>query len=129
MMHKGKIRILLALAKLDSHGSALRYISKTLRDAGMEVIIVRYGIIDEVVKAAIEEDVGFVGLSYYSPGLGYEVPQMMKMLKENKLDNLTVIVGGIINEEERAELLEWGVKDVFTPGRPVEDIVNCIMEG
>jgi methylmalonyl-CoA mutase C-terminal domain/subunit len=127
MENSKKIRVLLAQTKLDSHGVGLRYIGKTLTDAGMEVIIFRYGVIEEVVKIALEESADVIGLSYYSAGLEYEVPIMMKLLKEKGLGNTVVIVGGIINEEEKNKLMEWGVKDVFTPGRPVEDVIKCIL--
>ncbi len=90
------------------------------------MIVIRYGIIDEVVKTALEEDVNVIGLSYYSAGWEYEVPRMLTLLKEKDMKPL-VIVGGIINEEEKAKLMEWGVKDVFTPGRPVQDVIDCIV--
>lgn len=127
MASSKKIRVLLAQTKLDSHGVGLRYIGATLRDAGMEVIIFRYGVIEEVIKAAIEESVDVIGLSYYSAGMEYEVPVVMKLLKEEEMEDTVVIVGGIVNEDERKKLIGWGVKDVFTPGRAVEDIVKCIL--
>jgi methylmalonyl-CoA mutase C-terminal domain/subunit len=121
-----KIRVLLAQTRLDSHGVGLRYISKVLTDEGMEVIVVRYGIIEEVAEAALEENVDVIGLSYYFPGFEYEIPLLSKMLQERGIDDAIIIVGGIIDEEEEAKLLEWGVKGVFTPGRPVQDLLECI---
>jgi methylmalonyl-CoA mutase, C-terminal domain len=122
-----KIRVLLAQTRLDSHGVGLRYLSKALMDEGMEVIIVRYGVIEEVEKAALEENVDVVGLSYYFPGFEYEIPLLMGLLKKKGLDDLIIIVGGIIDDEEETKLLEWGVKGVFTPGRPVQDVIEHII--
>jgi len=122
-----KIRVLLAQSRLDSHGVGLRYLTKVLTEAGMEVIILRYGVIEEVAKAALEENVDFIGLSYYFPGFQYEIPLLIKSLKDKGMTEVKIIVGGIFDEEEEAQLLGWGVTRVFTPGRPVDEVVQCLL--
>ena len=125
---KRKVKVVLAKSALDSHDVGLRYVSKLLVDAGMEVVVIRYDRIEELVKVAIEEDIDCIGVSYYCTGLEYEIPTLMGMLKDKKLDDLVVLVGGCISDEEKEKLTNWGVKGVFTPGeKPGNEVINCIL--
>jgi methylmalonyl-CoA mutase C-terminal domain/subunit len=120
-----KIRVLLAKSDQDAHDRGLRYIAEVLRDAGMEVIFIRYGICDEVASVAVQEDVEVVGLSFYSAGYRHDVPKIARMLKEkNKVVKL--IVGGTIPAEDWPQLKEMDVSAIFTPGTNIEEVIRHI---
>jgi methylmalonyl-CoA mutase C-terminal domain/subunit len=122
-----RIRVLLSKSDMDAHEIGIRYVARILRDNGFEAILTRYRVIDEVVKMALEEYVDVIGLSFYGSGLMYDVPRLMNLLKEKGLNDIPVIIGGTISEEERKKLFEIGVKEVFTPGRKTtSDIVEFI---
>jgi len=112
-----KIRILLSKTAQDGHEVALRYIAQTMRDAGMEVIYMRHEMIDEVIKTAQEEDVDVIGLQYYGGGMMYEVTTVMKMLKQQEMQDVKVVIGGTITPQEKTSLLGMGVAEVFLPGQ------------
>jgi len=127
MEEKKKIKVLISKCDQDAHEVNVRYVARVLRDEGMEVVFTRYGIIDEVVKTAQEEDVDVIALSFYGSGLMYDVPRTMNLLKEKNMEDVLVILGGTINEEEKVNLLEIGVGEVFMPGRgTVQDIATWI---
>ena len=127
MEGKKNIRVLLSKSDQDAHELGIRNVASSLKDAGMEVIFTRYTIVDEVAETALQESVDVVGLSFYSAGLRYDVPRLMELLKEKNIEDTLVIIGGIITEQEKAELLKTGIRGVFTPGSgPVQDIVNFI---
>ena len=90
--HNKRIKVLLAKSDQDAHDKGLRYIAGVLRDTGMEVIFIRYGICDEVAKVALQEDVDVVGMSFYGSGYRYDVPRVINLLKE-KGKNAHFIVG------------------------------------
>ncbi len=122
-----KIRVLLSKCVQDGHESALRYIAQTMRDAGMEVIYMRHELIGDVIKTASEEDVDVIGLQYFGAGLMYEVPTLMNMLKERKMDDIKVVLGGTITPDEKKTLKEMGVAEVFLPSQGrVIDIPDVI---
>ena len=127
MLGDKRIRVLLSKSDMDAHEIGIRYIARILRDNGIEAILTRYRIIDEVVKTSLEEYVDVIGLSFYGSGLMYDVPRLMNLLNEKEMNDMSVIVGGTISEEERQMLLEIGVREVFTPGRgSTSDIVEFI---
>lgn len=127
MEEKKKIRVLLSKSDQDAHEVGIRYVAKSLMDAGIEVIFTRYKIIDEIAETALQESVDVIGLSFYSSGLRYDVPRLMELLKEKNIEDTLVIIGGTITEQEKAELMKIGIKGVFTPGSgPVQDIVSFI---
>ena len=113
---KKKSRILIAKADQDAHELNVRYLTHLLREEGMEVIFVRYFLIDEIAKAAIEEDVDVVALSFYGSGLIHDTSRLIKLMKQYCLKEEVpqVMVGGTINKEE--ELIKMGVTKVFMPG-------------
>jgi len=118
VLKKKKSRILIAKADQDAHELSVRYLSHLLREEGMEVIFVRYFLIDEIAKAAIEEDVDAVALSFYGSGLIHDTSRLIKLMKQycRKEEAPQVIVGGTINKEEEEELIKMGVTKVFMPG-------------
>ena len=123
-----KIRVVLAKSDMDAHDRGLRYVAKVFRDRGMEVIFIRYRIIEEVVITAQQEDADVIGLSFYSSGLMYDTSRIMDLLKKKRMTDVLVILGGTIPEDAAAYLKRKGVKGVFTPGTPIENVVTFIME-
>ena len=124
-----KIRVLIAKPGLDGHDRGAKLVARVLRDAGMEVI---YSGLrqtpDMIAEAALQEDVQVVGLSILS-GAHMEIfPAVMERLKEKGLDNVVVVAGGIIPEEDVPALDKMGIKAVFGPGALSQEIVNSIKE-
>ncbi len=128
-MSTEKKKVLLTKSDMDTHDRGVRYVAQVLRDAGMEVIFVRYRIPEEVVQVAMQEGVDVIGLSFYSAGAVYDTSVVMKMLKEQHLDDIQVVVGGVLPEEDVAEVKQMGVEEVFGPGRPIGEVVECITSG
>jgi methylmalonyl-CoA mutase C-terminal domain/subunit len=122
-----RIKVLLAKSDQDAHDRGLRYIAGVLRDAGMEVIFIRYGICDEVAKVALQEDVDVVGMSFYGSGYRYDVPRVITLLKE-KGKHAHFIVGGTIPKEDWSSLNKMGVLEggIFVQGIPTKEVVRCI---
>ena len=125
-MSTEKKKVLLTKSDMDTHDRGVRYVAQVLRDAGMEVIFVRYRIPEEVVQVAMQEGADVIGLSFYSAGAVYDTSVVMKMLKEQHLDDIQVVVGGVLPEEDVAEVKQMGVKEVFGPGRPIAEVVGSI---
>lgn len=123
-----KKRVLVTKSDQDAHEVSVRYLAQLLRDKGMEVIFTRYSIIDEVVKSALEEDVDVIAMSFYSAGLMYDTSRLIELLKSEGIkDDIKVVVGGTISEQERKELMALGVDEVFMPGvGNLLDVVTCI---
>ncbi|HLA27016.1 MAG TPA: cobalamin-dependent protein [Syntrophales bacterium] len=118
VLKEKKSRILIAKADQDAHELSVRYLSHLLREEGMEVIFVRYFLINEIAKAAIEEDVAVVALSFYGSGLIHDTFRLIELMRQYCLEGEVpkVIVGGTINKEEEEELIKMGVTKVFMPG-------------
>ncbi len=123
-----KIRVVLAKSDMDAHDRGLRYVAKALRDQGMEVIFFRYRIVEEVVTVAQQEDADVIGLSFYGSGLMYDTTKAMHLLKEKQMTDVLVILGGTIPEDVAADLKRKGVKGIFTPGTPIENVVTFVKE-
>lgn len=124
-----KLRILVAKPGLDGHDRGAKVIARALRDAGMEVIYTGLRQTPEqVVEAAIQEDVDVLGLSMLSGAHMTIVPKIMTGLREQGADDVTVVVGGIIPSEDVPKLKELGVAGVFGPGTPLQTIVDFIRE-
>src|SRR3972149_8865553 len=114
---KRKIRVLLAKPGLDGHDRGIRVVAVALRDAGMEVIYTGlYRTPEEIVNMAIQEYVDVIGISLLSGSHDAIIPEVMKLLKEKKADNIIVVVGGIIPPVDIPFLKECGVKEIFLPG-------------
>jgi methylmalonyl-CoA mutase C-terminal domain/subunit len=128
-MQKPKTRALIAKVGLDSHDRGAKIVARTLRDAGLEVIYtgIRQSV-DQVIRAAVQEDVDLLGLCFLAGDHLVLVPKVIRGLKENGRGNIPVLVGGIILKHQVQELVEMGVKKVFLPGTPLVEIVNYIQE-
>jgi methylmalonyl-CoA mutase C-terminal domain/subunit len=122
-----RIRVLVAKPGLDGHDRGAKVIARALRDAGMEVIYTGLRQTPEmIVNAALQEDVQVIGISILSGAHNAIVPRIMDLLHEKKMDNVLVIVGGIIPDEDAANLRKNGVAAVFQPGASLEEIVEFI---
>jgi methylmalonyl-CoA mutase C-terminal domain/subunit len=126
-MSDPKIRVLVAKPGLDGHDRGAKVIARALRDAGMEVIYTGLRQTPEmVVNAALQEDVNVIGLSILSGAHNVIVPRVMDLLKQNKMDDVLVVVGGIIPDQDIANLKNAGVAAIFQPGTAMDDIVQFI---
>lgn len=123
-----KIRVLLAIFVLDAHDRGPKYIAAKLMQAGMEVIYISYGEIEEVAKAAIEEAVDVIGISNFIGSPRVIVADLMESLKRIGRDDILVLLGGIIPNEDIPVLQEMGVKGIFGPGTGSEEIINYILQ-
>ncbi|HUO59160.1 MAG TPA: cobalamin B12-binding domain-containing protein [Candidatus Acidoferrales bacterium] len=124
-----KIRVLVAKPGLDGHDRGAKVIARALRDAGMEVIYTGLRQTPEmVVTAAIQEDVDVIGLSILSGAHNAIVPRVMELLSQQGVNDVLVMVGGIIPDQDVDPLKKKGVNAVFQPGTPLEDIVRFIRE-
>ena len=127
MTEERRIRVLIAKPGLDGHDRGAKIIARALRDAGMEVIYTGIRQTPEmIVNAALQEDVDVVGLSILSGAHMELVPPIMELLKERGLNDVIVLVGGIIPNEDKPALKALGVAEVFGPGTPVKEIVEFI---
>ena len=129
MADERKIRVLVAKPGLDGHDRGAKVIARALRDAGMEVIYTGLRQTPEmIVSAALQEDVDVIGLSILSGAHNAIVPRVNELLKQNKMDDVLLVVGGIIPDQDFPRLKEAGVKGIFIPGTPMDDIVKFIRE-
>ena len=123
------IRVLVAKPGLDGHDRGAKVIARALRDAGMEVIYTGLRQTPEqVVNAALQEDVEFIGLSILSGAHAAIIPRVMKLLEQKEMDDVQVILGGIIPDEDIDAMERLGVAAVFQPGTPLESIITFIRE-
>jgi methylmalonyl-CoA mutase C-terminal domain/subunit len=121
------IRVLVAKPGLDGHDRGAKVIARALRDAGMEVIYTGLRQTPEmIVNAALQEDVQVIGLSILSGAHNAIVPRVMDLLREKDMMDVKVIVGGIVPDDDAAELKNLGVAEVFQPGASLDAIVNFI---
>jgi methylmalonyl-CoA mutase, C-terminal domain len=122
-----KIRVLVAKPGLDGHDRGAKVIARALRDAGMEVIYTGLRQTPEmIVNAALQEDVQVIGLSILSGAHNAIVPRLMGLLKQNKMEDVMVLVGGIIPDQDIEGLKKAGVAAIFQPGTAMDDIVKFI---
>lgn len=122
-----KIRVLVAKPGLDGHDRGAKVIARALRDAGMEVIYTGLRQTPEmIVTAALQEDVDVIGLSILSGAHNAIVPRVVELARQNKMDDVLVLVGGIIPDQDVKSLKENGVAGVFQPGTPMDEIVQFI---
>jgi methylmalonyl-CoA mutase, C-terminal domain len=123
------IRVLVAKPGLDGHDRGAKVIARALRDAGMEVIYTGLRQTPEmIVNAALQEDVQVIGLSILSGAHNAIVPRLMELLREKEMSDVLVVVGGIIPDEDAAELKKLGVAEVFQPGASLEKIIQFIRD-
>ena len=126
-MSESRIRVLVAKPGLDGHDRGAKVIARGLRDAGMEVIYTGlHRSPTQIAEAALQEDAQVVGLSVLSGAHGTLVPKVVVALEERGLDDVLVVVGGIIPDADVSPLEEGGVAKVFGPGSRVDEIVDYI---
>ena len=126
-MADAKIRVLVAKPGLDGHDRGAKVIARALRDAGMEVIYTGLRQTPEmIVNAALQEDVQVIGLSILSGAHNAIVPRVMQLLLQNKMDDVLLIVGGIIPDQDVEGLKSAGVSAIFQPGTAMDEIVRFI---
>ena len=124
-----KIRVVTAKIGLDDHFRGIIAISDALRNAGMEVVYLGAGQrIDAVVNTVAQENADVIGLSFLCGGQVKIITRFMARLREMDLDNLLVIIGGIIHPHEVPQLKEMGVAEVFLPGTNSEDVVDFVFQ-
>ena len=112
---------------LDGHDRGARIIARAYRDAGFEVVYSGlHQTPEEIVEAAIQEDVDMIGLSSLAGAHKYLFPRTVELLREKGADDIVVCGGGIIPEEDIPALKEVGIKEIFTPGTPLDDIVKWV---
>ena len=122
-----KIRVLVAKPGLDGHDRGAKVIARALRDAGMEVIYTGLRQTPEmIVTASLQEDVDVIGLSILSGAHNAIVPRVLDLLKKNKMDDVLLVIGGIIPDQDIGALKNAGVAAVFQPGTAMDDIVQFI---
>ena len=122
-----KIRVVIAKPGLDGHDRGAKVIARALRDAGMEVIYTGLRQTPEqIVAAALQEDADVIGLSILSGAHMHICPRVMELLAEKGLRDVLVVVGGIIPDVDIARLNELGVRGIFLPGTPMQEIVEFI---
>jgi methylmalonyl-CoA mutase C-terminal domain/subunit len=122
-----KIRVVIAKPGLDGHDRGAKVIARALRDAGMEVIYTGLRQTPEqIVAAALQEDADAIGLSILSGAHMHICPRVMDLLRERGLQDVLVVVGGIIPDVDIPKLRAAGIKGIFLPGTPMQDIIEFI---
>jgi methylmalonyl-CoA mutase C-terminal domain/subunit len=127
MSNDRKIRVLVAKPGLDGHDRGAKVIARALRDAGMEVIYTGLRQTPEmIVTSALQEDVDVIGLSILSGAHNAIVPRVKNLLRQNKMDDVLLLVGGIIPEQDFEIMKKAGVAGIFNPGTPMDEIAAFI---
>jgi methylmalonyl-CoA mutase, C-terminal domain len=126
-MPEKKVRVLVAKPGLDGHDRGAKIICRALRDAGFEVIYTGLRRTpEEIVSAAVQEDVDVIGLSILSGAHNVLFPRIMNLLKEKEAEDIPVIAGGIIPEKDIPGLERTGIRKIFLPGSSTQDIVQWV---
>ena len=126
-MSDRKIRVLIAKPGLDGHDRGAKVIARALRDAGMEVIYTGLRQTPEqIVAAAVQEDVDAIGLSILSGAHNVLFPEIMRLLGEQEASDIAVFAGGIIPEQDIPKLKAMGIREIFPPGTPTSKAVEAI---
>jgi methylmalonyl-CoA mutase C-terminal domain/subunit len=127
MKPERKIRIMVAKPGLNGHDRGAKIIARGFRDAGFEVIYTGlHQTPEQIVAAAVQEDVDAVGLSSLSGAHEYLFPRVVELLREKGADDIVVFGGGIIPEEDIPRLKEAGLKEIFPPGTSIAETVNWV---
>jgi methylmalonyl-CoA mutase C-terminal domain/subunit len=126
-MAEKKIRVLIAKPGLDGHDRGAKVLCRALRDAGMEVIYTGLRRTpEEIVNAAIQEDVDVIGLSILSGAHNVLFPKIMNLLIEKKAEDILVLAGGIIPDKDISKMKKIGIAEIFLPGSSTQDIIEWI---
>jgi methylmalonyl-CoA mutase C-terminal domain/subunit len=122
-----KIRVVIAKPGLDGHDRGAKVIARALRDAGMEVIYTGLRQTPEqIVGAAVQEDADVIGLSILSGAHMHICPRVMELLHQQDVDDVLVVIGGIIPDVDIPKLQGMGIKGIFLPGTPMQEIIDFI---
>ncbi len=128
-MKERKLRVMVAKPGLDGHDRGARIIARAFRDAGFEVVYTGlHQTPEEIVQAAIQEDVDLIGLSSLAGAHKYLFPRVLELLREKEMGDVVVIGGGIVPDDDIVRLREAGMKKIFTPGTNLEEIVHWVRE-
>lgn len=126
-MVKRTLRVMVAKPGLDGHDRGARVLARSFRDAGYEVIYTGcHQTPEQIVEGALQEDVDLIGLSCLSGAHKTLFPKVVQLLRNKGADDIAVIGGGIIPKQDFQTLYDAGVQEVFTPGTPLESIINWI---
>jgi methylmalonyl-CoA mutase, C-terminal domain len=120
------IRVLLGKTTMECHDRGVRYLATKLRDAGMEVVFINFLEPREIIETAIDEDVDVIGISSSVEGHMPVAREITRRLKDQGIDDILVIFGGVIQERDVAPMKEMGVKEVFGPGTSADDVIAYI---
>jgi methylmalonyl-CoA mutase C-terminal domain/subunit len=124
---KTETRVIMAKFGLDGHSNGIRIVSKWLQDAGFAVIYMGlYNTAEGIIKAALEEDVSIIGCSFLEGSHLFYVKRLAELAEKHKMDNIKLVVGGIIPPDDVMELKELGVKEIYTPGTPREVVIDGV---
>jgi methylmalonyl-CoA mutase C-terminal domain/subunit len=124
-----KIRVLVAKPGLDGHDRGAKVIVRALRDAGMEAIYTGLRQTPEqIVQAALQEDVDAIGVSILSGAHNYVMPRIMELVQQNQMDDVLVFMGGIVPDQDIPQLKKIGVKGIFLPGSSLDEIVRFVKQ-
>ena len=124
-----KVRILVAKPGLDGHDRGAKVVARALRDGGFEVVYTGlHQTPEQIVNAAIQEDVDAIGMSVLSGAHKYLFPRVIDLLKENKAEDIKLFGGGVIPAEDILQLETLGVQAIFTPGSSTEDIIRWVRQ-
>jgi methylmalonyl-CoA mutase C-terminal domain/subunit len=128
-MSEKKIKVLIAKPGLDGHDRGAKIVARGLRDAGFEVVYTGlHQTPEEIVATAIQEDVDVIGVSSLAGAHMYLFPRIIELLQEQGADDIPVFGGGIIPEDDIPVLKKAGIREIFTPGTPVDATVDWIRE-
>jgi methylmalonyl-CoA mutase, C-terminal domain len=129
MSKQRRIRVLIAKPGLDGHDRGAKVIVRALRDAGMEAIYTGLRQTPEqIVQAALQEDVDAIGVSILSGAHNYVMPRLVELVKQNKMDDVLLFMGGIVPDRDLQRLKGLGVKGIFLPGSSLEEIVRFVQD-
>lgn len=124
-----RIRVLIAKAGLDGHDRGAKVVARALRDAGMEVVYLGlHNTPEAIVASAIQEDVGFIGISSLAGAHATHFGRIIELLREKNAQDIVVFGGGIIPEDDRQSLLDAGVAVLFGPGTSTDDIIAWVRQ-
>lgn len=128
-MNGRPIKVLIAKPGLDGHESGAKVIARALADAGMEVVYTGTRQMPQMIlNSAVQEDVDIVGLSILSGAHKELCSRIVALFKENGLEDIPVILGGIIPDSDIPDLKKMGIKEVFGPGTTTIEVVNCVRD-
>ena len=129
MKAKRKIRVLAAKPGLDGHDRGIKVVASALKDAGMEVIYTGLRQTpQQIVESAVQEDVDVIAMSILSGAHDYLFPKVMELLREKGIEDILVLGGGIIPDEDIPILKEAGIAEIFGPGTKSEEIIHFIFD-